>query len=105
ELVQSFGSDDAVEIGGPPLALRGRSVELLALAIHELAVNAVKFGALANRGRVSVTWEERAGAQGRLLALTWAEENVPTLENPRRRGFGLELIERGLPYELEARVD
>ncbi|WP_018263553.1 CheR family methyltransferase [Methylobacterium sp. WSM2598] len=90
-------------IEGPPVRLRPKAAETLALAIHELATNAVKHGALtAPSGRVTVTWRiEDRSAPEPLLTLAWIETGV-TLSGdpPSRRGFGTELIERTLSYEL-----
>lgn len=95
---------DQVSIDGPPVTLRDRQAEIVSLALHELATNAVKYGALSRTGgHVSVAWQVFiAGAEPR-LSLSWIETGVPVMDaNPRRHGFGRELIERGLPYELDA---
>ena len=93
-----------VTIEGPEIDLNDRSAEIFALALHELATNAVKYGALANpRGQVSVTWRILQSGSGRRLSLEWREGGVAALNtSPARHGFGRDLIERGLPYELGA---
>ena len=93
-----------VEVAGPDITLRDRAAEIFALALHELATNAVKYGALAQpKGHVSVTWRILHAAAGPRLSLEWRETGVPALDpNPTRQGFGRDLIERGLPYELGA---
>jgi len=105
-LLAAAVDDDRIEVAGPPVRLKDRAAEVMALAIHELATNAVKFGALAvHSGRVSVQWRvtERSGKG--LLAVEWRESGVPALDHaPRRNGFGRGLIERGLAYELGART-
>jgi two-component sensor histidine kinase len=90
------------EIAGEPVLLAGRTAELFALALHELAVNAVKFGALSARnGKVAVSWD--VGAGGARIDLAWQESGVPVLlTDPLREGFGRRLIEQGLPYQLGA---
>jgi two-component system CheB/CheR fusion protein len=95
---------EQVEIAGPEIALRNRAAEIFALALHELATNAVKYGALAQpKGHISVTWRVLQAATGSRLSLEWRERGVPALDpNPARHGFGRDLIERGLPYELGA---
>lgn len=106
ELVHSFGSDEGVVIDGPAIALRGRMVELIALALHELAANAIKFGESPTGRGLAVTWEERRQPPDEhTLLLTWKEPGRPFVTETARSGFGLELIQRGLPYELDARVD
>jgi PAS domain S-box-containing protein len=106
EFLAAAVDDDRIEVAGPPVRLKDRAAEVMALAIHELATNAVKFGALAvHSGRVSVQWRvtERSGKG--LLAVEWRESGVPALDHaPRRNGFGRGLIERGLAYELGART-
>ena len=94
---------------GPDVVLSPKAAEVLTLAIHELATNAVKYGALSvPDGKVAVrwsTWEKRSGPW---LSFDWIEEGAPArLEpepgTPRRRGFGSELIEGRIPYELRGR--
>jgi two-component system CheB/CheR fusion protein len=103
-LTHAAHGEGQVEIVGPEISLRDRAAEIFALALHELATNAVKYGALSQpKGRVSVTWRVlQTGAGGR-LSLEWRESGVPALDPaPARHGFGRDLIERGLPYELGA---
>jgi hypothetical protein len=79
-----------------------------AMALQELATNAVKYGALSNAdGEVHIAWSVRhAGSEGR-LHLSWTESGGPTVEPPKRRGFGTRLIERSLAQDLDgdARLD
>ncbi|MGE3873585.1 MAG: CheR family methyltransferase [Parvibaculaceae bacterium] len=95
---------EQVDVEGPEVKLRAKPAETLSLAIHELATNAVKYGALSTRtGHIRIFWhiDERAGNPR--LALEWLETGVPVIDQePQRSGFGRELIERGLPYELKA---
>lgn len=107
ELVHSLGSDEAVLLDGPTVALRGKVAELVALALHELSANAIKFGALSDGGVISLTWEllPAVGPQPQRLILIWSETGAATPPVMERRGFGMSLIEQGLPYELDATVD
>lgn len=96
---------DHVIIQGPPVALPAASAQTLALAIHELATNAVKYGALRYpSGRLSVEWRVEAGSGNeRRLVLQWCESGIQlAVGYPERRGYGLELIERALPYQFHA---
>jgi two-component system, chemotaxis family, CheB/CheR fusion protein len=95
---------DQVKIAGPTVRLRQNAAETFALAVHELATNAVKYGALAtNKGRVSVTWRVVKTSAGPRLSLQWRESGVALVDpSPARTGFGRDLIENGLPYELGA---
>jgi two-component system CheB/CheR fusion protein len=97
---------EQVTIGGPPVRLQPKAAETFALAVHELATNAVKYGALSgSNGRVSVTWTVHNGAGARHLGFEWAESGVALpAAAPRRRGFGAELLERTLAYELGAKT-
>ena len=96
--------EEQITVEGPPLRLRRQAAETFALALHELTTNAVKYGALARAdGRVSVCWRIVHLSAGPALSLEWRESGVPAVDMaPGRSGFGRELIERGLPYELGA---
>jgi PAS domain S-box-containing protein len=96
-----------VIIDGPPAMLSATSAQALALAIHELATNAVKYGALKQpSGKLGVTWQMKGGNGGeRRVVLDWRETGVEMPDEgarPRRKGHGSELIERALPYQLHA---
>jgi PAS domain S-box-containing protein len=98
---------ERVTLEGPVgIALRSRNVQTFALALHELATNAVKHGALrASGGRLAVRWwlEHRGGK--RLLHIDWRETGVQMAPGAVRSGYGRELIERALPYQLDARTN
>jgi two-component sensor histidine kinase len=67
------------------------------MAMHELATNAVKYGALSNEtGRVEVRWT----AENERLRIEWRESGGPPVTQPTRRGFGSRLVERGLAGEM-----
>jgi len=104
ELLSVGAREDRVSISGPTVRLRREAAETLALAVHELTTNAVKYGALAlDRGRLTVEWRIMNASDGPRLSLDWREEDVRLLDTqPARYGFGRELLERGLPYELGA---
>jgi len=92
-----------IAIKGPPVLLPTTAVQALALALHELATNAIKYGALASPvGRLAISWrlEERDGQ--RHLHLDWRETGVAMPEGAIRRGFGSSLIEQALRYQLQA---
>ena len=102
ELLAAAASDLQVAVQGPDVALSAKAAEVLTLAVHELATNAVKYGALSQpAARVEVRWtvEHRLGLPW--LDLSWRESGVRvTAEAPRRQGFGTELITTRVPYEL-----
>ena len=83
---------------GPELFLTPRAANALALALHELATNAVKFGALSvENGRVEVRWR---GLPDGGFELNWTESGGPTVASPSRRGFGTTLLEQVTGREL-----
>lgn len=99
---------DRMRIEGPAAALPPIAAQALGLALHELATNALKYGALSQRGgTLSVSWKIRPVAGGQELALVWVETGLApppggAQEPPRRRGYGSHLIEHALPYQLNA---
>lgn len=96
--------EERVAMNGASLPLSGKVAASLALALHELTTNAIKFGALsAPQGRVSVSWRENE--DDGFTHLAWREAGVPiVLTAPPGSGFGMELLGQTLPYELGART-
>jgi two-component sensor histidine kinase len=95
-----------VTIEGPAIALKPEAAQNLGLALHELAINAAKFGALSvPAGRVSVTWTRRESAAGNALELDWREKLGPKVKTRRKKGFGSMVIERNLARALDAEVN
>jgi PAS domain S-box-containing protein len=96
-----------IRVSGPSVALPPTAAQALGLALHELATNAVKYGALAQpTGKLEVTWELKAKKPTSEIALEWRESGVsmPEVGSPKRKGYGSELIERALPYQLRAKT-
>jgi two-component sensor histidine kinase len=84
--------------GGPSVDLSPKQTLALALALHELATNAAKHGALSCAdGRVAIAWTAHDGH----LYLTWRESGGPAVTEPSRRGFGSRLLENGLFRDLD----
>ena len=85
-----------VFMSGPPLTFEAEATQHIGLALHELATNAAKYGALSNAtGRVDLTWELAPGSEGsRVVTLRWEETGGPPVSPPARRGFGHIVIER-----------
>jgi PAS domain S-box-containing protein len=105
------GYDPQVRLDGPQgVRLRSSMVQTLALGLHELATNALKYGALSRpEGRLQVRWGLLAGQGGeRSLRIEWEESGVPVSlgqdAQPSHRGWGRELIEQALPYQMGART-
>jgi two-component sensor histidine kinase len=97
--------DERFEVSGPAVHLSSKTALAIAMALHELATNAIKYGALSNeRGEVSLHWTvEQADGEQR-LHMVWSEQGGPDVTPPSRKGFGTRLIERGLAAELGGSV-
>jgi two-component sensor histidine kinase len=90
---------------GPVVRLGPNAAVTLNMAFHELATNAVKYGALSvQAGRVRVTWQVDHTSEPAIIEIVWCETNGPKVMPPSRRGFGSRLIERGLASELDGEV-
>ena len=102
--LEAHGAD--IKFEGPSVDLSPNAAQALALVLHELATNALKHGALNQpEAKLSVTWDVRPQQGGSHVILKWTEMGVRMPELPatgRRRGYGRELIERALPYQLNA---
>ncbi|KQN87005.1 hypothetical protein ASE90_06955 [Sphingomonas sp. Leaf67] len=93
QVLAVFGCDDRIALSGPDVALGARAALSLALMLHELGTNAVKYGALsAGAGRVSIEWIVEDG----VLCFIWRERGGPPVRTPTRRGFGSKLLRLGL---------
>ena len=104
ELAPYLDPDDPhAELEGPEVALAPNDALSLGLALHELATNAAKYGALSTPdGRVSIKWRLLSNA---VCEVDWMESGGPPVIVPDRRGFGLDLIEKIVSHELKASVD
>ena len=99
------GDRTNVRIKGPPVPLEPRGALALGMAIHELATNAVKYGALSvPDGNVAVTWNIERTDTGQHLVLEWVEQDGPAVTQPTSRGFGSALIERALNHDMSAQA-
>ena len=99
--------DGRIAIHGAPVLLPADLVLTASLALHELATNAAKHGALSNAdGRVTVAWTVSALANGPpRVEIIWREQGGPPVQRPRRRGFGMSLLERNMPLGGTVRLD
>ena len=92
--------------GKGDVQLKPEAAQSLGLALHELATNAAKYGALSRvRGRVHVAWKRLPPEQGSAIELRWTESKGPKVSAPKRRGFGSMVIEHNLVRAIEAKVD
>lgn len=93
ESLKGHGGRGQLQIDGPPLELSSRTALAMALALHELATNATKYGALSrDGGRVDILWSNA----GEEFSFEWRESGGPLVDAPTRRGFGSRMIERAL---------
>ena len=111
ELVRSqlsgyLDGSSQVSMEGPAIAIKPEAAQNLGLALHELAVNAGKFGALSvPGGRVSITWTRSENPEGGSVEFDWREQLGPKVKIRRKKGFGSMVIERNLARALDAQVD
>ncbi|MEE1657908.1 PAS domain S-box protein [Microvirga sp. CF3062] len=97
-------SSGRCDIDGPRVRLTPSMALALSMAVHELATNAAKYGALSvSTGQVSISWSVLPG-NPRQLTLCWQEQGGPPVAFPKRKGFGTRLIERSLAQELAGEV-
>lgn len=83
---------------GDPVWVSPAAAQVIAIVLHELSTNAAKYGALStDEGSVAITWHREAGGD---LRLAWCEDGGPAVSEPQRRGFGAQIIERGIPDQL-----
>lgn len=94
---------EQIQIEGPALVLSTKTAITLALALHELATNAIKYGALSTvEGIVCISWNVDETCQ---LELCWIESGGPVVKQPEREGFGMRMIKRGLATEFRGSVE
>lgn len=90
------------DIVGPAITFSAETSVSVHMTLHELAVNAAKYGALStSAGRVVIRWSVDEAAAPPMLTLTWREvDGPPVAALPERRGFGSQMIQRGLARDL-----
>ena len=100
------GGTSRIRASGPNVPLAAKPALALALALHELATNAAKYGALSNdSGAVDLRWHVVHEGEAPRFCLTWSEQGgPPILSQPVRRGFGSRLIERSFAAEVGGEV-
>lgn len=94
-----------VVLSGEPITIPPQAALIISMAIHELATNAAKYGALSSSdGAIDLSWGIKANGTGQHLRLCWLERNGPPVIVPSRKGFGVALLERGVEAELGGRT-
>jgi two-component sensor histidine kinase len=103
--VANGGRSKRFVITGKNIRLPANEALALGIAFHELATNAVKYGAFSNAaGSIALTWTIEPTPEGDHLILCWQEKDGPPVILPTRKGFGSRVLERGLPHELGGSV-
>ncbi len=104
--IGACGDGSQFEVQGESCRLDPRRAVALAMALHELSTNAVKYGALSSPvGRVRFSWGRRTVEEQERIELLWQESGGPSVQPPLQRGFGSRLIERGLKHDLGGGVE
>lgn len=103
ELVVHAVQPDMAHVDGPEVALSPHAAEIVTLAIHELATNSVKYGALGDSGHIRIVWRTEDRGDTTWVALRWQETAPRGKTKNNRKGFGRRLIEERVPYELEGK--
>ena len=92
-----YRSGNKIELKGPNVSLSPATAQGIALALHELATNAAKHGALSSiKGKISLTWQ----LQPDILTLNWVESGGPPIKTPSARSFGLKVIKASIEQQL-----
>ncbi len=96
-----------IKFAGPSVFLSADAAQAIGMALHELATNAGKYGALSDaKGCVTITWSlEPSPPEGETFVMTWVEEGGPPVSEPKRRGFGSTVIGRLVEQSLDAEVE
>ena len=95
-----------VSVKGPGTLLKPEAAQSLGLALHELATNAAKYGALSvPKGHVDINWRRLSPAEGDGIEILWTESGGPKVAKPQQRGFGSLVIEQNLARSIDSDVD
>jgi len=100
------GTKARIALEGPPLAMPEEAAASLALAVHELATNATKYGALSSReGIVNLTWDLNRSNGTPKLEILWKENGGPPVKQPSHEGFGSRVIRYAASRQKDGKVD
>lgn len=101
EELEPYRANERIRVSGPAVAIRPTVAQNFALAVHELATNAAKYGALSARnGALNVTWS----LDDKTLTLLWTETGGPPARKPERMGFGTRVIEASIKQQLGGNI-
>jgi PAS domain S-box-containing protein len=105
-LAPHLSGEGRMRISGPDVELTAKQSLSLAMALHELTTNAIKYGALSlASGTIDIHWNYRFSDEGPVLRFEWRERGGPAVTEPARRGFGSRLIERTLSADFGGSVN
>lgn len=109
QAVEPYSGEDPerLSLDGPKILLPPRVAQSLTMAFNELATNAFKYGSLSQpAGRVGVSWSVQGSEnQSGVLSVVWVERDGPPVAQPERRGFGMDLIDGAVTYQLRGSVE
>ena len=101
EELAPYRAGDRIQCDGPDISLQPATAQGLALALHELATNAAKYGALSSpAGKINLDWQLQADA----LTLRWVESGGPRVAEPSSRSFGLKVIAASIEQQLSGKA-
>jgi two-component system, chemotaxis family, CheB/CheR fusion protein len=102
-LAPNIGRDGKnLAVQGPEVVIKPNAAATLGMVFHELATNAVKYGALSEpTGRISIQWTLDGADGAQRVILSWAEKGGPRVAPPTNEGFGTVFVERAVQYELD----
>jgi two-component sensor histidine kinase len=106
DILAPYSIDHTIKMNGPAFTLSSEAAVAFSLAAHELATNAIKYGALSNSGgALDIRWDVTRDEQGEnQFKLQWRESGGPSVAKPARSGFGRNAIERSLAHTVDASV-
>lgn len=97
---------ERILVSGPSLMLEPNAAQALAMAVHELAINAAMYGALsADEGRLTVAWDMSESEAGTFIALHWTESGGPEVRPPAETGFGWTAIRGAIEHQLNGKFE
>jgi len=97
---------DRLMLRGDPIVLKPQAAQGIGMAVHELATNAIKYGALSNeQGKISVGWAKVQNGGQVYFEMTWTEIGGPSVKPAHHRGFGRKVIERMAAEAVQGEVD
>lgn len=106
-LIYTVQEGERLALSGPPIRLRPRAAQVLGVAFHELAVNAVEHGSAAMQagGRIDVSWQVELGTPDPTFVLVWKETSDVVRMVSSRQGFGTEVLRHMVAHDLNAQTD